>query len=233
MSEALRPSSVRKRQAILDAAEQVFLRDGYLGANMDELAVLSGVSKQTVYAHFGSKEALFVDLVGSMTRAVGDELHLELAEPTNPDDLRQHLEEQAFRQLSAVMDPRILRLRRLAIAEALRFPDLGRVLWENGPQRAVVRLGAYFRTARRTRLAAHRRPRVRGHLLQLAGDGALGERGDAARRRHPTGRGGAAAALRRGRPDLPRRPHVNRAPRRCGQGARDRVPRRTATARSG
>ena len=145
MSETLRPSSVRKRQAILDAAEQVFLRDGYLGANMDELAALSGVSKQTVYAHFGSKETLFVELVGSMTLAVGAELHLELAEPTSLDDLRQHLEEQAFRQLSAVMDPRILRLRRLAIAEALRFPDLGRVLWENGPQRAVLRLGAYFR----------------------------------------------------------------------------------------
>ena len=43
----------------------MFLRDGYLGANMDELAALSGVSKQTVYAHFGSKEALFVELVGA------------------------------------------------------------------------------------------------------------------------------------------------------------------------
>lgn len=144
MVEKLRPSSLRKRRAILDAAEQVFLRDGYLAANMDELTALSGVSKQTVYAHFGSKESLFVALVVSMTREVGDSLHMELPDPASHDELRAILEEQADRQLAAVTHPRILRLRRLAIAEALRFPDLGRALWENGPQRAVVRLGAYF-----------------------------------------------------------------------------------------
>lgn len=141
----LRPSSLRKQRAILDAAELIFLRDGYLGANMDELAASSGVSKQTVYAHFHSKEGLFVELVGSMTRSVGDDLNRELADPEDATDLRRRLEDQAFGQLSAVLEPRILRLRRLAIAEAPRFPDLGRVLWEHGPQRAVVRLGAYFR----------------------------------------------------------------------------------------
>lgn len=144
MGEELRPSSVRKREAMLAAAEQVFLRDGYRAANMDELAAASGVSKQTVYAHFGSKEGLFVELVTAMTLAVGGELALDFADPVGEEDLRTHLEEQAYRQLSAVLDPRILRLRRLAIAEAMRFPDLGRALWENGPQRAVVRLGAYF-----------------------------------------------------------------------------------------
>lgn len=145
MIEALRPSSLRKRQAILGAAEQVFLRDGYRGASMDDLAAMSGVSKQTVYAHFGSKESLFVALVATMTKAVGGGLRPELTDPTSIEELRGILEEQAYRQLAAVMDPRILRLRRLVIAEAMRFPELGRVLWENGPQGAVVRLGAYFR----------------------------------------------------------------------------------------
>ena len=55
--------SARKRQAILDAATDVFLRDGYLGTNMDEIAALSEVSKQTVYKHFASKEALFIEIV--------------------------------------------------------------------------------------------------------------------------------------------------------------------------
>lgn len=144
MTETLRPSSLRKRRAILGAAERIFLRDGYLAANMDELAALSGVSKQTVYAHFGSKEALFVALVVSMTREVGDSLPDSWRDPVDRDDLREILQEQADRQLAAVTHPRILRLRRLAIAEALRFPELGRALWDNGPQRAVVRLGAYF-----------------------------------------------------------------------------------------
>lgn len=145
MVETLRPSSLRKRESILDAAEQVFLRNGYVGASMDDLAALSGVSKQTVYAHFGSKESLFVALVESMTTAVADSLRPELTDPSSIEELRGILEEQAYRQLAAVMDPRILRLRRLVIAEAMRFPELGRVLWEHGPQGAVVRLGAYFR----------------------------------------------------------------------------------------
>ena len=53
--------SARKRRAILDAATEIFLRTGYLGTNMDEIAALSEVSKQTVYKHFSSKEALFVE----------------------------------------------------------------------------------------------------------------------------------------------------------------------------
>ena len=64
--------SAQKRRAILDAATEVFLKCGYPGASMDEIAALSSVSKQTVYKHFESKEALFVEIVTSMTDAAGD-----------------------------------------------------------------------------------------------------------------------------------------------------------------
>ena len=144
MTDGLRPSSLRKRSAILDAAEQVFLRDGYVGANMDELTALSGVSKQTVYAHFGSKEGLFVELVTSMTRGAGDGVHTDdLPDPSSPEELRSALVDYAVRQLTAVLTPRILRLRRLVIGEESRFPELARVLWQNGPERAVGALAGH------------------------------------------------------------------------------------------
>ena len=72
--------SAKKRKAILDAATEVFLRSGYLGTNMDEIAALSGVSKQTVYKHFSSKEALFIEIVTSMTGDAGDLVGHELSE---------------------------------------------------------------------------------------------------------------------------------------------------------
>ena len=145
MTDGLRPSSQRKRAAILEAAEQVFLADGYLGANMDELTTLAGVSKQTVYAHFGSKEALFVELVESMTRGAGNDVHTEnLPHPASPDDLRLSLTDYAVRQLTAVLAPRILRLRRLVIGEEARYPELARVLWENGPERAIEALAGHI-----------------------------------------------------------------------------------------
>jgi TetR/AcrR family transcriptional regulator, mexJK operon transcriptional repressor len=142
--EMLRPSSKRKHQAILAAAEQIFLRDGYFGANMDDLAVLSQVSKQTVYKHFGSKEALFIELVRTMTTLAGNDVHDEVPDPATAEELPEFLAAYAERQLTAVLTPRILQLRRLVIGEATRFPELGEVLWESGPRRAMNAMSACF-----------------------------------------------------------------------------------------
>ncbi|GAA1806073.1 TetR/AcrR family transcriptional regulator [Agromyces neolithicus] len=136
--------SERKHRAILAAAEEMFLAGGYLGTNMDELAARSSVSKQTVYKHFGSKEALFVELVTSMTDAAGDRVHSDVADPAEGDDLVGFLESYADRQLDIVMTPKLLQLRRLVIGEVGRFPDLAEALYEHGPKRAIGRLAAMF-----------------------------------------------------------------------------------------
>jgi TetR/AcrR family transcriptional regulator, mexJK operon transcriptional repressor len=137
-------ASARKHRAILEAAEEMFLRGGYLGTNMDELAALSQVSKQTVYKHFGSKEALFVELVTTMTDAAGDRVHDEVPDPAAASDVAAYLRDYAERQLGVVMTPRLLQLRRLVIGEVARFPDLARALYERGPKRAMASLAAVF-----------------------------------------------------------------------------------------
>lgn len=53
----------KKRQAILDGAIDVFIEDGYELASMDKVAEVAGVSKRTVYNHFGSKENLFETII--------------------------------------------------------------------------------------------------------------------------------------------------------------------------
>ena len=63
-----REPSTRKRRAIIEAATTAFLRNGYLGTSMDEIAALAGVSKQTVYKHFADKERLFSEIVVSDRR---------------------------------------------------------------------------------------------------------------------------------------------------------------------
>lgn len=136
------PRSARKRAAILNAATEVFLRDGYPGASMDEIAALSAVSKQTIYKHFGSKEALFVEIVTSMTGAAGDIVHNDVEDLGKDEDVKAYLEAYAWRQLSVVLTPRLMQLRRLVIAEVSRFPDLAEALYEHGPQRAVGLLAA-------------------------------------------------------------------------------------------
>jgi TetR/AcrR family transcriptional repressor of mexJK operon len=136
--------SARKHRAILDAATEVFLRSGYLGTNMDEIAALSEVSKQTVYKHFTSKEALFVEIVTSMTDEAGDIVRSEVAELDDGGDVADYLLNYAYRQLIVVLTPRVMQLRRLVIGEVGRFPELAKVLYERGPQRAVSALAALF-----------------------------------------------------------------------------------------
>ncbi len=144
-----RPSSLTKRRAILAAAEQAFLGGGYAAVTMDDIAEQSGVAKQTVYAHFGSKEALFVDLVTSMTREAGDPVYVERPAVEDLAGLAAMLEQTLGHQLDIVLTPRLLQLRRLVIGEVPRFPELARALAEHGPHRAVGALEVLLREVRR------------------------------------------------------------------------------------
>lgn len=137
--------SARKRQAILDAATEVFLRHGYLGASMDEAAARAGVSKQTVYKHFADKKRLFSAVVTQAVAAAGNPVHEEMLRlGSDSDGLDAELRAVARQLLQRVMRPEILQLRRLVIGEAGRFPQLGRVFYEQGHARTVAELTTAF-----------------------------------------------------------------------------------------
>ena len=140
VSAAVRAVSAPKHDAILDAAKRVFLREGY-SASMDLVSTEAGVSKQTVYNHFASKEALF--------RAIVDDLASELLDvlvervSTRADPART-LEALARRFLKLLLMPSSLALHRMLVAEAPRFPDLAREIYRGGPARAVEELASYL-----------------------------------------------------------------------------------------
>ena len=136
--------SVRKRQAIVDAATTTFLRNGYRGTSMDEVAAAAGVSKQTVYKHFADKERLFVEIVVTTVDHASDPVHDEVVEVRDTGDLAADLTDLARRQLAIVMRPRLLALRRLVIGEADRFPELGRTFYDRGPGRTIATLAQTF-----------------------------------------------------------------------------------------
>jgi TetR/AcrR family transcriptional repressor of mexJK operon len=136
--------STRKRRAILEAATTAFLGNGYLGTSMDEIAALAGVSKQTVYKHFADKERLFNEIVISTVNETSDPVHDEVLNLEDSGDVEADLRHLARRQLELVMQPRLMQLRRLVIAEAGRFPELGRTFYERGPGRTMDALAAAF-----------------------------------------------------------------------------------------
>ena len=136
--------SARKRAAILSAATAAFLRNGYLGTSMDEIAAAAAVSKQTVYKHFADKERLFTEIVAAAVDEAGQPLESEARELAETDDLEAALSDLARRQLDSVMQPRLMQLRRLVIGEAGRFPELGRAFYERGAARAIARFAEAF-----------------------------------------------------------------------------------------
>jgi TetR/AcrR family transcriptional regulator, mexJK operon transcriptional repressor len=136
--------STGKRRAILEAASEVFLRKGYRGTSMDEVAALAHVSKQTVYKHFGDKERLFSEIVTGTVDEASETVHGEVLELADDGDVEKDLRDLARRQLELVIQPRILQLRRLVISEAGRFPELGRMFYEQGPGRTIAALAAAF-----------------------------------------------------------------------------------------
>ena len=136
--------SARKRRAIVDAATTLFLRNGYRGTSMDEIAALAAVSKQTVYKHFADKESLFSEIVVATVSEISDPVHEEVRRLEDSDDVEADLRGLARKLLRMVIQPRIMQLRRLVIGEAGRFPELGRTFYEQGPGRTITALAAVF-----------------------------------------------------------------------------------------
>ncbi|MDH6140683.1 MULTISPECIES: TetR/AcrR family transcriptional regulator [Kitasatospora] len=129
----------RKRRAIINAALVEFLREGYSAASMDAITARSGVSKATIYKHFGSKERLFLAVIGGILPTTYADLEPFNSTIAEAEDLRGALITLMLDWARILLRPDIMSLRRLVIGEIDRFPQLGQ-LWyrinydmNNGP----------------------------------------------------------------------------------------------------
>jgi TetR/AcrR family transcriptional regulator, mexJK operon transcriptional repressor len=123
-----------KRQAIIAAAGELFVAQGYGAVSMDAVARAAGVSKATLYAHFESKDLLFASIINQACResvAVGDLL------PDPSANIADELTALGSRILRFLLQERALAIHRVVIGESIRFPELGRAFYDNGP--AVLR----------------------------------------------------------------------------------------------
>jgi TetR/AcrR family transcriptional regulator, mexJK operon transcriptional repressor len=132
--------SDRKRKTLLLAATAVFLEKGFDGTSMDDVAARAEVSKPTVYKYFSDKEHLFAAIVRATTDQIDDLVSLVVETMDGEADVNKSLAVLARRFINALMQPQVLRLRRLVIANADRFPDVGRSWYEQGFERVLETL---------------------------------------------------------------------------------------------
>ncbi|GAA4023274.1 hypothetical protein GCM10022247_54500 [Allokutzneria multivorans] len=130
----------RSRAVIVTAATEHFLRNGYVGANVDEIAAEARVSKRTIYNVFGAKEQLFRESLGealATAERFSRQLSVELG---TTDDVAAEVRDAATRLAATVLGGPVVRLRRLLIGEAERFPDLAEDYYARAPGRVMASL---------------------------------------------------------------------------------------------
>ncbi len=154
-----------RRQAILDVAEQLFREEGYAAASMSSIAVRVGGSKATLYNYFPSKEAIFTALIEDhCCRVKGALFNLDAAS----DDIVVALKRLGVRYVRLMVSDDLLAFHRLVVAEAVRFPELGRALYEAGPRTGHAKLAGYLRDAMSTgRLRASDPAIASEHFMEL------------------------------------------------------------------
>ena len=130
-----------KRRAILDAATELFVARGYGAVSMESIARAADVSKATLYAHFASKDRLFATIVHVACR---EELMPEDGMLAGGTDAAAALKTIGGRILRFFLRQRSLAIYRLVVSESVRFPELGRAFYENGPNDGRQRLAAWM-----------------------------------------------------------------------------------------
>jgi TetR/AcrR family transcriptional repressor of mexJK operon len=129
-----------KSEAMLDAAGAVISERG-LGAPVEAIAKRAGVSKQTLYNHFGGKDGLIRALVrrrvDRMTAPLFDGDHFERPEGA--------LAAYARAMMEAVLSDTSLSVMRVAIHSAIDMPDMAQAFYAAGPATSRARLADFLR----------------------------------------------------------------------------------------
>ena len=117
-----RPSG-RQGAELLDVAREVFLEFDYAGTTMQEIATRARISKTSLYREHPSKDALFSAVVKDWAEHGRDAMRPYLDRLLAADNLQCAFVEFAATLQAAVLDPDVVRMRRLVAAESERFPE--------------------------------------------------------------------------------------------------------------
>jgi TetR/AcrR family transcriptional regulator, mexJK operon transcriptional repressor len=145
------------RERLRSAAHRLFLRQGYLATSVDAILAEAGISsKETLYRYYGSKEALFTDVLSHLTMEQPGFAEKLAALPASHDlpSLHQALKLVCREILSMMSQPGYLPLVRMIIAESSRFPQLGTLFFSTVTQRGLGILIALLLAAREQKLIA-------------------------------------------------------------------------------
>ncbi len=127
----------RKYDQVVEGARAIFMRDGFEGASVDEIAREAGVSKATLYSYFPDKRLLFSEVARlECNRQANEALDVVNAEAPVEEVLRV----AANRIVQFFLSNFGQQVFRICVAESHRFPELGQRFYNSGPALVCERM---------------------------------------------------------------------------------------------
>ncbi len=127
----------RKFDQVLDGAREIFMRDGFEGASVDDIARAAGVSKATLYSYFTDKRLLFSEVARLECNRQSDAAMQEISTDAPVEIVLQEAAGRAVRFFLSDFGQQVYRI---CVAESYRFPELGRRFYTSGPELMRERL---------------------------------------------------------------------------------------------
>ncbi len=129
-----------KRNNILMSASKLFCELGFSATSMDKVAKLAGVSKQTVYSHFGNKDDLFVASIVCKC----EKFELLVGSQQVEQDPKTTLEGFANRFISMLLSDEGIAIHRVCASEAKNNAKVSELFFNAGPKRVIASLSECF-----------------------------------------------------------------------------------------
>jgi len=131
----------QKLDSIRKAAQELFQSNGFIGTSMDKIAEQAGVTKQTVYRYFESKEALFKSALEAQRLQASN----DFLEALDLEDATKALEAFAVGFIERHLSKEHLANIRLLVSEGPMVPEITRAFYAIGPRRTKTRLARFFK----------------------------------------------------------------------------------------
>jgi AcrR family transcriptional regulator len=140
-----------RERALLETTRSLFLQHGFDKVSVEAIARNAHVSPKTIYTRYGGKEGLFIAAMKPKAEAVAANLDIDA---TDLDAAHRALSLFAEDLLAITLSPGALRMQRVLMGGAARFPKLARKYYANGPGRELAALTNFFERCHRNRFLA-------------------------------------------------------------------------------
>jgi AcrR family transcriptional regulator len=134
----------RKVQQVIEGARTVFLRDGFEGASVDEIARVACVSKATLYSYFPDKRVMFLEVARAECLRQA-EASMGMVDPAR--GVAETLRDTGRNLVRFMTSDFGQRVFRVCVAESDRFPELAQRFYESGPRAVRDRIAAFLDAA--------------------------------------------------------------------------------------